>query len=29
MLIEARKVTAAVLGSKTRDVDVDIASFGW
>lgn len=29
MLIEARKSVATILGSKTRDVDVSIASFGW
>lgn len=29
MLIEARKAVATVLGSKTRDVDVSVASFGW
>lgn len=29
MLIEARSAIAIVLGSKTRDVDVSVASFGW
>lgn len=29
MLIEARKAVAIVLRSKTRHVDVSVASFGW